>query len=108
MFTFYSKNSENQKSNERVTFVGTFSEGILKIAAARCSKKDQFARKKGFLIAQGRLNKNRLLFSQEMPVCSATDFVNIAKTLVENVIKTKVVLIATKVVEEVTVEPSNN
>lgn len=96
MFTFYSKPNSEHNRNERVTFVGNFSDGILKIAAARCSKKDQFARKKGFQIAQGRLMKDKLIFSQEVSSCDASQFVQIAKELSEGVIKSKVVLLTNR------------
>ena len=95
MFTFYSKQSTNNR-NERATFVGDFAEGMLKISVARCSKKDQFARKKGFKIAEGRFLKNKFVFVQEMPVCTAKEFVEIAKSLTGEIIKTKVVLMAAK------------
>ena len=103
MFTFYSRQQDNTPRNERVTFVGEFTDGMLKIAAARCSKRDQFARKKGFTIAQGRLTKNKLIHTQEMPVCTATDFVNIAKTLAGDIVRTKIVLLANKPA----IEPQN-
>ena len=93
MFHFFSQQTETNR-NERVTFVGEYSDGLLKIAAARCSKKDQFARKKGVKIAEGRLSKNRLIFKQEMPDCSPKQFVDISKTLVGNILQTKVVLMA--------------
>jgi hypothetical protein len=47
----------------RVTVVGNYNEGILKIAVARNGKKDNFCRKTGRLIAVGRLLKEKLFVS---------------------------------------------
>lgn len=94
MYHFFSKNET--RKNERVTFVGNFTDGVLKIAVARCSKKDQFIRRKGVQIAEGRLSKNKLVFSQEMPNCTGAEFVEISKSLVGEIVRTKVVLMANK------------
>ena len=95
MYTFYSKQSTKNR-NERATFVGDFSEGILKISVARCSKKDQFARHKGRQIAEGRFYKNKFVFTKEMPSCTSKEFVDIAKSLTGEIIHSKVVLMASK------------
>lgn len=57
----------------RVTICGIFTkdEGTpcLKIGVARCSQKDNFSRKKGRLIAEGRANKRpAILYPQEKDV----------------------------------------
>lgn len=53
MYRFYS----NPNGNGRVTVVGEQNGNIVTLAAARCSKKDQFVKKKGRAIAEGRLAK---------------------------------------------------
>jgi len=88
MFRFYS----SPTSPVRVAIVGVFSEGSLKLAAARTSKKDQFIRKKGRLIAEGRLAKGKLLADIPMANCDIQQFLGIAKELSINVIKSKRVL----------------
>jgi hypothetical protein len=103
MFTYYSHPSAH---SIRVTVVGIVEDGILKIAAARCSKKDTFlkktvivpgrravtllngitipAKKKkvikgGYSIAKERLETNQLVATFEMPTCNARQFTLIAK-----------------------------
>ena len=88
MYHFFSRQNSKHR-NERVTLVGEFSNETLKIAAARCSKKDQFARKKGVKIAEGRLAKNRLVFSETMQDCSPKKFIEISNSLVGHVLETK-------------------
>ena len=92
MYTFHSK-PINTNRNERVTFVGDFQNGILNIAAARCSKKDQFSRKKGTQIATGRLNKHRLVYSTPLKECSNNDFLNVVRDLTPTIIKSKIILL---------------
>lgn len=50
---FHTKGAQREA---RYTIAGVVTEtGTMKLAAARCSEKDQFSRKKGRMIAQGRL-----------------------------------------------------
>lgn len=55
MYRFYS----SPHDTNRVSVVGQYAGGVLKMAAARCSSKDHFVRKIGRAIAEGRLRKDR-------------------------------------------------
>ena len=51
--------SENTGPNEvRITVVGKYENDILQLSTARCSKQDQFSRKKGMEIATSRLDSD--------------------------------------------------
>lgn len=50
---FHQRGDKNQPS---YTVAGIFEGSTMKLAACRCSENDQFARRKGRIIAQGRLN----------------------------------------------------
>ena len=95
MYVFHSKTTTPNR-NERVTFVGEFENGLLKIASSRCSKKDQFNRKKGRTIAEGRLLKNKLIFQKEMTDCSGANFLDITRELSSEIIRTKQVFLVHK------------
>lgn len=62
MLRFYSK----PINGSRVTVVGEYSEGVLNLAVACCSSNDNFMKKKGRLIAEGRFNKG--LFIDSVPI----------------------------------------
>lgn len=47
----------HSKENPRVTIAGTYVDGHLYLGAARCSRKDQFCKKKGRYISAGRAIK---------------------------------------------------
>lgn len=82
MLKFYSKDSDKN----RVTIVGQIDNGLLLLAASRCSDKDTFIKQKGEGIAKKRLFNKQLIGIY--PVNSATvprDFVNIAKRVVEQI-----------------------
>lgn len=85
MFRFYSSPQEAT----RVSIVAEHSEGVLKIAVARCSKKDNFFRKKGRLIAEGRLNKGKVHTTIPMDECDIQTFLAYAKIIAEEVKQTK-------------------
>ena len=74
-FRFYSNNIP------RSVIVAQYSEGMLKIAVSRCSKKDNFIRKKGRAIAEGRLQKGKIYAKVNMPECTTKEFVEIAKNI---------------------------
>lgn len=78
MFRFYS-----QGSKVRVAVVGEHSEGVLKIAVSRCSTKDAFVRKKGRMIAEGRLQKGKLYSQEKIENCDVKTFVEKAKEIAE-------------------------
>jgi hypothetical protein len=84
MFRFYSKPSNTQA---RVAVVGEHSEGVLKIAVARCSVKDHFIKKKGRAIAEGRLHKNKLYDEIKMEKCEIKDFIKVAEETIKKVQK---------------------
>lgn len=88
-YRFYSDVTKTSKV--RVTVIGTHSEGVLKVAVSRCSKKDNFIRKKGRLIAENRLNANKIYNEYPMAECAVKDFVNIAKTVAKEVEDTKII-----------------
>jgi len=84
-YRFYSSPAEKV----RISVVGQYEEGILKIAVARCSKKDTFIRRKGRAIAEGRLFKNKLYTAVPMQACDIVAFVDVAKQVVAEVARTK-------------------
>lgn len=86
MFRFYSNPSE---AKTRVSVVGEYSEGVLKIAVARCSEKDHFVRKKGRMIAEGRLAKGKTYEEIPLAECDIQEFVRVAKSISKEVTKTK-------------------
>lgn len=87
MFRFYSKTP----TSTRVTVVGEHSDGMLKIAVARCSRKDRFIRAKGRKIAEARLMADEIIALIKLTKCDVHSFVNIAKTIAEEVAKTRTV-----------------
>jgi len=89
MYRFY---SNPQEGTERVSVVGEHSEGVLKIAVSKCSKKDNFYRKKGRAIAEGRLNKGKLFTTINATSMNVKTFVEIAKKVSAEVITTRVVV----------------
>ena len=72
-------------TKNRVSFAGTFNDGILEISAARCGNKENFNRKKGRRIAEGRLSKKILVSRQRLETCTTKAFVECCKTI-ENAI----------------------
>ena len=84
MYRFYSRPTETKS---RVTVVGEYSEGVLKIAASRCSEKDNFRRKTGRAIAEGRLKKGKLFSSVLLKDCNIKKFVTFAKDICNQIDK---------------------
>lgn len=89
MYRFYSSPAE---ANSRVSVVGEHADGVLKIAVARCSSKDAFTRKKGRMIAEGRLAKGRYFKVIPIEKCDIIQFVEIAKETTIEVNRTKKVV----------------
>ena len=85
MFRFYSRN----QGGARVTLVGNHSDGVLRIAASRCSNKDTFSRKKGVEEAERRMNKRKFVYEEEIPEVDARAFIDRAKVVAEVVLRTK-------------------
>lgn len=84
MYRFYSRPTG---TNIRVSVVGEHSDGVLKIAVARCSKKDHFVKKKGRTIAEGRLKKGKYYQKIQMRKCNISTFVSLAKAIAKHVSK---------------------
>lgn len=70
-----------EPASVRVTIVGEFTDGVLRIAASRCSSKDHFVRRKGAAIAEGRLRKGRLVREVPMDSCDGFRFVEVARSV---------------------------
>ena len=81
MFTFYSLSTDP----ERITVVGEHKEGVLKLAVSKCSLKDRFVRKKGRLIATGRLAKGITFATVAMENCDVKTFVAVAMEVIDKV-----------------------
>ena len=82
----YVFHSSRLSNDSRVTVVGQFDKGILKIGVARCSKKDNFSRKHGRLIAFGRIAKGKLALALPIVVPpSNSDFIQIALSIAHSV-----------------------
>lgn len=85
MYRFYSRHEESNPV--RVTVVGTYTEGVLKLAVARCSDKDRFVRKYGRARAESRLQKGHLYREMNLnkPDLSPKEFLDIAEAAAEEV-----------------------
>lgn len=88
MYNFYSKPIK-KGSNERVSVVGQHNDGMLQIAAARCSAKDQFSRKTGRAIAEKRLEEKKTYITIPVEKCDISLFLLVAQGVSQNVLKTK-------------------
>lgn len=86
LFRFY---SNPEQSQNRVVVIGEHSEGVLKIAVSRCSKKDNFIREKGRAIAEGRLAKGKLYQIIQANEMNVETFVEHAKRIAKEVETTK-------------------
>lgn len=85
MYRFYSKADETKN---RVSIVGECVNGTLKIAAARCSSKDNFVRKKGRELAEQRLANNQIYFQCKTESCDIKQFLYLAKSIAKEIEKT--------------------
>lgn len=79
MFRFYSK------ENPRVAVIGNFTNGKLEISVSRCGKKNNFSRKIGRTIAEGRLAKGILYDTIEKESITTNEFVEIANKIANEV-----------------------
>lgn len=86
IFRFYSK-PRASKGNVIISVVATQNAGndILNIAVARCSKKDQFVKKKGRELAEKRLNANELYCKYRVKDCKGKEFMQIAEKVAKEV-----------------------
>jgi hypothetical protein len=57
MLRFHSKVDAAKQKQPRVSVVGEYADGHLIVAVSRCTTKDAFNKKKGNMIAEGRLIK---------------------------------------------------
>lgn len=85
MFRFYSKPTET--NGVRVAVVAEHSEGVLKVAIARCSTKDHYDKRVGRALAEKRLTENELYASIPIQVCDVKTFVLFAKGVAAEVSK---------------------
>ncbi len=76
IYRFYSKEGPN-----RVTVCGTYKEGALCIAVARCSKKDNFQRKTGRKIAESRLTGGKYFYCRKITDFTLKDFLYLAQSI---------------------------
>lgn len=68
-------------SKNRVSLVGTYNDGVLKVAASRCSNNDNFCKKTGRTIAERRLADNNLVAEFHLKECSIATFVRVVEPL---------------------------
>lgn len=64
-----------------VTVVGIHEVGILKLAAARCSEKDQFEKKVGRELAEKRLSEGKHVAHVFIDECRVKDFIKYAEAV---------------------------
>lgn len=90
IYRFYS----NPAQGNRVSVVGCLEKDTLKIAVARTGKNENFCRRKGRAIAEGRLLKDKTYTTIPMVKDKLTseEFIEIAQKVAEEVIKTKKVI----------------
>lgn len=81
MYRYYSSPNDTN----RVSVVGQYAGGVLKMAAARCSSRDHFVRKIGRKIAEGRLLKDKCttLLLEKAP--SVAEFIQYAKGFAKDI-----------------------
>ncbi len=96
MFRCYSPWFFTQRKQDplpRITVVGEHKDGILKMAAARCSLKDRFVRKVGREIAEDRLKQGKHVLEVKTRKCDSEIFHNYANVLMENIWDSKTVVV---------------
>lgn len=89
MYRFYSKCTADNPI--RVCVAAIHQDGNLKIAVSRCGKKDRYIKQIGRIIAENRLNANKLYNEFPMGSCDSKKFVEIAKKVAEEVTETKII-----------------
>ena len=77
IYRFYS----NWWNENRVTIVGTYENGVLKMAASRCSTSDNFCKKTGRGIAEKRLADNKLVATFPLKECNSKIFRHLATSV---------------------------
>lgn len=87
MYRCYSSHWESilKKNVPRITVVGEHKDGILRLAAARCSLKDRFVRKIGREIAENRLQKGEIMLEVKTQKCNSEKFHRYAHALIGDI-----------------------
>lgn len=96
MFRCYSPWFLTQREKDplpRITVVGEHKDGVLKLAASRCSTKDRFVRKVGRELAENRLKEGKHVLEVKTQRCDSEIFHNYANTLMENIWVSKTVVV---------------
>jgi hypothetical protein len=88
MFRFYSR---PPLTKSRVSVVADIREDLYHIAVSRCSAKDQFLKKKGRAIAEGRLAKGKVYATHPVKTGKTGEFIAIAKQVAMEVDESKIV-----------------
>jgi hypothetical protein len=92
MYRFYSRPMGSGHRSPRVVVIGMFDSGILKIAVSRCSHKDNFIKKTGRVIAEGRLAKGKIHSSYSVDKITSEYFIKLASDIAFEVATTKIVV----------------
>jgi hypothetical protein len=69
----------------RVTVVGEHKDGVLKLAAAKCSLDDRFVRKVGREMAEKRLKEGKHVLEVKVQKCNSEMFHNYANVVIEDI-----------------------
>lgn len=83
-YVFYS--NTDSLTGARVTVVGIVEDGFLKLAASRCSGKDNFVKKTGREIAIARLKSNELITSVFVGKGMISTFIGAADAVSDSVL----------------------
>lgn len=89
MFRYYSTPDE---ASVRITVAGEHSDGVLRLAVARCSPKDRYVKVLGREKAEKRLSIGLLYDKIELKECDAKTFVAFAKKAVMDIDKNSTVV----------------
>lgn len=88
MFNFYSRYDKKLGGKQaRVVVTGQHSEGLLKIAASRCSTEDQFVKSIGRQKAHERLNNGNFYTVIKLNECPPKKFIEIAESISQKILK---------------------
>ena len=71
----------------RISIVGEHKDGVLRLAASRCSPKDRFMRKIGREIAEDRLKNGKFLMELKTKECNSEKFHEYAHMLITDILK---------------------
>lgn len=88
MFRCYSEWYFTQRKENplpRITIVGEYDDGVLRLAASRCSLKDRFVKKIGRDIAEERLKTNQHLLEIKLNKFDTQTFYDYANILIDHI-----------------------